>query len=571
MSVDGTFGVAWQKLLPPGTTATRVLSFVVVAVGVVSLTVLLAPLRTALVVALAVLMASLYWIGIVIAHMRKATARRIARKTREETERRAQRERDRRERARLRKQAEERERAEEREQAEAAEFTRLEKLLWNGYSTTALTELRSFSKDTGRSRSQRAQALELVADWYEITGDLEEHTRHRHLALRVDPAMQRGRAGRTRRAARVASLRGCERKFDVVVVSDLSVMGGTSGSNLQELQAQAGAGVRTGVFHQPFAGRGEGRPLNGKLLAAVDNDHTRLVRPEDRVSCDLLIVRHPRTLARLLERMPRIETRRVLLVVNQPPFHYYGEEGGSGRSWDIGHTREALAGWVGHAEWAPIGPAVRDALLEHHAEELRGVQLTDEDWVNIIDLPVWRRSGRRLSDGKVRIGRHSRDHPTKWPESAESLSAIYPEEEGYEVHVLGGAGTATEIRGALPLNWVVHRFDALPAKEFLHGLDVYVYYTNSAYVEAFGRAPLEAMAAGVPTILPPCFRDLFGEAAIYAEPDDVRREIDALMADPERYRTQVERSWEVLEERFGQGAHLRRLAALGVRSEAGAR
>src|SRR5699024_2733552 len=294
-----------------------------------------------------------------------------------------------------------------------------------------------------------------------------------------------------------------------------------------------------------------------------------LVRPEDGVSCDLLILRHPKAVERLLERTPRIDARRVLLVVNQPPFHYYGEEVSAGRSWDVDRVRKALAGWKEEVEWAPIGPVVREALLEHHAEELRDVRLTEEDWVNIVDLPAWQRSGRRAPDGKVRIGRHSRDYSTKWPETPELLSAIYPEEDGYEIHVLGGARTAAEVRGALPLHWVVHPFHGLSTREFLHGLDVYVYYTNSAYVEAFGRAPLEAMAAGVPTILPPCFRDLFGEAAIYAEPGDVRRTIDTLVADSGRYRMQVERAWEVLEERFGHDAHLRRLSALGVRARGG--
>src|SRR5699024_12573156 len=162
------------------------------------------------------------------------------------------------------------------------------------------------------------------------------------------------------------------------------------------------------------------------------------------------------------------------------------------------------------------------------AEELRGVRLTVESWVTIVDLPAWHRSGRRAPDGKLRIGRHSRDYSTKWPETPELLSAMYPEEDGYEIHVLGGARTAAEVRGALPLNWVVHPLHGLSTREFLHGLDVYGYYTNSAYVEAFGRAPLEAMAAGVPTILPPCFRDLFGEAALDAVPCDGWRRIASL-------------------------------------------
>jgi len=567
MTVDSTPEGTRRKLLPLGITPVR--AFAGTAVCVVLLTAFLMPLRTALVVALAVLTTFLYWAGIVIARMHRIARHRIAHKNRKETARRKQREHDQQKRERLRRQIEERAHAEEQAQVEEDELTRLGRYLWNGYSTTALTGLKTFSEDTEHPCHRRAQALELMAEWYEVTGNLKEYAWHRELALRLVPEKRRDRTERNGQTVRNTPHHAAERRFDVIMVSDFSSMGGTSGGYLQELRAQAEAGLDTGIVHQPFVGRGEGRSLNSKLLTAADNEHTELVRPEDGVSCDLLILRHPKAVERLLERTPRIDARRVLLVVNQPPFHYYGEEVSAGRSWDVDRVRKALAGWKEEVEWAPIGPVVREALLEHHAEELRDVRLTEEDWVNIVDLPAWQRSGRRAPDGKVRIGRHSRDYSTKWPETPELLSAIYPEEDGYEIHVLGGARTAAEVRGALPLNWVVHPFHGLSTREFLHGLDVYVYYTNSAYVEAFGRAPLEAMAAGVPTILPPCFRDLFGEAAIYAEPGDVRRTIDTLVADSGRYRMQVERAWEVLEERFGHDAHLRRLSALGVRARGG--
>ncbi|WP_449289354.1 glycosyltransferase [Nocardiopsis salina] len=106
----------------------------------------------------------------------------------------------------------------------------------------------------------------------------------------------------------------------------------------------------------------------------------------------------------------------------------------------------------------------------------------------------------------------------------------------------------------------------MPIPEFLRDLDVYVYQTSSDLLEAFGRAPLEAMAAGVPTVLPPKFEELFGSAAVYAPPGRVGEAVDWLVADPHRSRHQVEQAWEVLRDRFSHQAHLQRLAAMGVRA-----
>jgi glycosyltransferase involved in cell wall biosynthesis len=53
------------------------------------------------------------------------------------------------------------------------------------------------------------------------------------------------------------------------------------------------------------------------------------------------------------------------------------------------------------------------------------------------------------------------------------------------------------------------------------GLDFFVHFPHEDYIEEFGRAVLEAMAVGLPVILPEVFRPTFGDAALYATPDEV--------------------------------------------------
>jgi len=67
---------------------------------------------------------------------------------------------------------------------------------------------------------------------------------------------------------------------------------------------------------------------------------------------------------------------------------------------------------------------------------------------------------------------------------------------------------------------------------------------SRAVYEEFGRAVLEALAIGLPAVLPPVFRETFGDAALYAEPIEVWGRIAALWADEAAYLAQARRGRE---------------------------
>jgi 2-polyprenyl-3-methyl-5-hydroxy-6-metoxy-1,4-benzoquinol methylase len=103
----------------------------------------------------------------------------------------------------------------------------------------------------------------------------------------------------------------------------------------------------------------------------------------------------------------------------------------------------------------------------------------------------------------------------------------------------------------LPTNWAVLQFDGIDPTDFLASLDFFVHYDHEHHSEAFGRAPLEAIAAGVPTILPETFSEIFGEAAIYAEPAQVLAVIKRLWGDKEAYAAQVTRGLNFIAANYG--------------------
>ena len=133
------------------------------------------------------------------------------------------------------------------------------------------------------------------------------------------------------------------------------------------------------------------------------------------------------------------------------------------------------------------------------------------------------------------IGRHGRDAVEKWPSRAADILAAYPDDGAMRVRILGGANVPARTLGRLPDAWEVLEFNSVPPRDFLASLDFFVFFPHEERIEAFGRTIIEAMASGCATILPPVFRPLFGEAALYCAPAEVRDLVMRLYADRSAY------------------------------------
>jgi len=200
------------------------------------------------------------------------------------------------------------------------------------------------------------------------------------------------------------------------------------------------------------------------------------------------------------------------------------------------------------------------------------INLSDEDWHNIIDVNAWDRGLQTQgSSKKLRIGRHSRDHEHKWPATKADILAVYPDVKDVEVHVLGGASAPEKILGEVPKNWVVHPFGSIHPRDFLRDIDVWIYFAHPDWVESFGRTVIEAMAAGVPVILPEVYRPLFKDAAIYATTKTAIKVARQLHDNPQCYYEQVIKAQNYVKENFGYEMHIKRLESAGVIRDSGER
>jgi hypothetical protein len=194
--------------------------------------------------------------------------------------------------------------------------------------------------------------------------------------------------------------------------------------------------------------------------------------------------------------------------------------------------------------------------------------LLDIDWVAVLAGEPKPREGRRVPVSNVPvIGRHSRDHHLKWPETREILLKVYPRDGAIKVKILGGVDRVVKAGALAPediANWEVHPFNAVHPMEFLQSIDFFVYYHHKDWVESFGRVIMEAMFAGAVTILPPSFEIVFGDAAVYAQPDEVQTLVGAYYGDWSLFQAQSKRGLDYVLDNCTAAAYRRRLARLGV-------
>ena len=348
------------------------------------------------------------------------------------------------------------------------------------------------------------------------------------------------------------------RHFDVIIASDFRLDGGSTLSSVEEIKANKRAGLRTGLVQMYRYDYNPRKKINAKIRDLLDGESVEMIVYGEKASCEHLILRYPPVLQYKQKYVPEINTQRVSVIVNQPPMSDYGENATLRYELDVANKQaESLFGKK--PVWFPIGPAVREALITHHADTVHNIELAAKDWPNIIDMEEWFRGGYEPNSVCPKIGRHSRDSLHKWPGDKATLLQIYPAGKDVKVSVLGGVQSVKSVVGEIPSNWEVFEFGEVSPKEFLANLDVFVYYTHADWIESFGRVVLEAMAVGVPVVLPHIYKPLFGDAAIYVDENEVNGAVKNLVTNRSVYDEYVEKGLNLVRSKFSYKAHVARL------------
>lgn len=349
-------------------------------------------------------------------------------------------------------------------------------------------------------------------------------------------------------------------EFDVVFAGDWQNYGGPQKSMLEEIRSLKRAGYRVGVMNLEaarFMTRNSQKRLVPPIQKLINEGYVDEVHYDDRFKVALLILRYPPILQFFTHEISSLDVGSLVILANQAPSELDGS--------DIRYLvedcdRTAERSFNVKPLWVPQGPQVRD-FLEHY---LPNFNLAEFDIPGILDLDEWWHDRLWYRSEIPVVGRHSRDNTMKWPSTVEVMNSVYPGDGRFDVRIMGGASAALNAlgRSAVPAGWTVYKTDELPVKDFLWSLDYFVFYQHPAAVEAFGRSILEALASGTVVILPPSFKRLFGEAAIYCDHSEVQSVIEWLHSDFALYQRQQQHAREVLNEAFSYSSYLKQIQGL---------
>lgn len=342
--------------------------------------------------------------------------------------------------------------------------------------------------------------------------------------------------------------------FDILLGIDPRFPGGTSGAVAHELRALYGAGLRVGLVRMPT-----------RLLRHVPADHRAITEAVDAgwaswtagiATAPLLAVHNPQVLDEP-DTLARIDARvdAVVVVAHQVPVD------GRGAAYvDPVRIAEHARALTGHDPvWAPITPLCRDSIVRHGLP----VRLLTETWANTIFVDDWGHARPAPPNTRLTIGRHSRTEPEKWPATMGELRRIYAADaHDVDVRFLGVDDRFRRDLGPVPRNWTLIDFGAQDVRSFLSELDVFVYLHHPRWIETFGRTVAEAIAAGVPCVLPPYFEQTFGPAALYSADHSAVDVARRLHADPEAWARHAAAARTWLDQHYGGPAHARTVIRL---------
>lgn len=340
-------------------------------------------------------------------------------------------------------------------------------------------------------------------------------------------------------------------KYDVVIVSDFRLPGGTNRSTAEELRIHRSNNIRTGLIHASSK-------LAQKPAQWADCIQSELcpqrVTPVLRgvpAHAKLMLLRHPTAAAAVPDTKGYLTVEHAVIVANQPAVRPDGSEEYSPRQ----ITAEVEHRVGVKPVWAPISPQVRRTLTNTLSPD----ELLPVDWNNVFAESNASPPRADFNRDRIRIGRHSRPSPDKWPSCAGDILSAYPASSEFKVQILGGAGPAIDLIGETPPNWEIHPFGSKEPEDFLRDVDFWVYFHHPNWMEAYGRSIMEALRAGCVAILPHYFEETFGDAAVYCSPSEVKRMINSFVDGTYSYAKQSARARTFAVKHCTAEAHLSRL------------
>nr|WP_232959250.1 glycosyltransferase [Corynebacterium marambiense] len=343
--------------------------------------------------------------------------------------------------------------------------------------------------------------------------------------------------------------------FDIVFATDFRFPGGTTSLTLNEIEAAADAGFKVGLIHIESPLNSPKTPINPRAFEVANKENVTVLSILDHGEIDVLVVRHPTVVQFLGDLKSNLVVKKSVLIANTPPI----TPGGTGAGYDLLQCSQVMRRIFNST---PLLVPETGVTRKECFSLLGPNVLASFDWPGFIDTE--RFLPRKVDfNNKPVVGRHSREHPHKWPDLKSEILAVYQGNNIFDVSILGGVSALPEkVRSMVLKKSKVYEFGEIDPAEYLKEIDFWGYFHSKHWVESFGMSIAEAMAAGCVVILPHYLKDNFGDGAVYSSPAEFRATVAKLWADPVAYTAQSRKARQFVEATFSRNAFLARIAML---------
>jgi hypothetical protein len=181
--------------------------------------------------------------------------------------------------------------------------------------------------------------------------------------------------------------------------------------------------------------------------------------------------------------------------------------------------------------------------------------MTDGDLPTVVDGSGWVAERTAAADAPV-VGTDLCD-AAAWPADADDAVGVHRRLAGADVRLR--LPDRPKWKMDLPAEWLAYAAADLGPRPFLHQLDFYLHFPHPRAAEVYSRPALEAAGLGCVVVLPERFAALYGDAAVYAEPDGAAAVVERYRADPERYAEQSRRARDVVAKTHHPGLFVDRI------------
>ncbi|WP_300345391.1 glycosyltransferase family 2 protein [Nesterenkonia sp.] len=361
-------------------------------------------------------------------------------------------------------------------------------------------------------------------------------------------------------------------RFDVVFAAEFGDLGGEAVAQGRMIRAAVEAGMTVGILPirngvRPEASR---RRLAPEIRELLHQGAVRWLSWGAEAAADVVIIGSPRDLVLTPTSAIGLVSERVVVRTDLPPrsqtqYQYY---------YEVQHIDQKVSDLFGVPPfWAPQAPFLRDALEGEVAPERI---LENFGWTPSYPADSTRtrfRAAGSAAAGQPVIGRILDEQEAWWPVARVRKDA-YPDDTEVRVAVqsslrrLSAAGVVPE--SSAPASWAVEPAALRSHEDFIASWDFFVHYSSEVWDPHIEPTVTAALERGVVCVLNPSYAPVFGDAAVYAAPGEIRQSILQLWESAAKMQAQRQRGYDFLARHRRPGdfrERLNRLAAAKLQQE----